>query len=137
MYLLAPWLANALEMIVLPSAGDTLCDSSGTDTLRRKAAEEDNVVLLSDDVLERLWHDAGLSCVWFLVADRYARPNGDNAATIWRRVESVAWMCGDQVVGRAWKRDRSAQEVQNGSRLNSRKRVTREAAGRYPGSFSW
>ena len=124
-YLPAPWLANAVDVTVLPSSGDTLTDSSGKDTLSRNSAGEDNVVLLSDDALERLRHEAGLSCVWLLVAERNAWPGGNNAAATWRRAEGVAWMDGDHVVSTTWKRDGSAQEVRDSSRAGPRKRVTR------------
>jgi len=82
------------------------------------------ISLLSDEALERLRHEAGLSCAWLLVAERNAWPGGNNAAATWRRVEGVEWMDSDRVVSRTWKRDGSAQEVRDSLRLSFRKRVT-------------
>ncbi|WP_305637461.1 hypothetical protein [Polaromonas sp.] len=121
-YLPASWLANKLKVTALPSAGDTLVDSAGLGVFTRKAKEEDNVVLLREGALERLRRDAGLSCVWLLVAERNAWPGGSNAAATWRRAEGVAWMDGGRVVGRTWTRDGSAQKVSEGSRTGTRKR---------------
>ncbi|MGX6571442.1 hypothetical protein [Cupriavidus necator] len=121
-YLPAPWLASKLKLTVLPSAGDMLLDAAGQGVFTRKATEEDNVVLLSESALEGLRHEAGLSCVWLLVAERNAWPGGSNAAATWRRAEGVAWMEGSRVFSRTWTRDGSAQEVSKGSRTGLRKR---------------
>jgi hypothetical protein len=121
-YLPARWLANALKVTVLPSAGDTLVDTAGQSYLIRKAGEDVDVVLLSEDALHHLRREAGLSCVWLLVAERNAWPGGSNAAATWRRAEGVAWMDGSRVVSRTWKRDGSAQTVHQGAPTSRRKR---------------
>jgi hypothetical protein len=121
-YLPASWLANKVGWTILPSAGETLVDGTGQGVFIRKSTEEDNVVLLSEGALERLRRDAGLSCVWLLVAERNAWPGGSNAAATWRRAEGVAWMDGGRVVSNTWTRDGSALEVAKGSRTGPRKR---------------
>lgn len=108
-YLPAPWFAKELKISFSPTAGDTLFDSAGNGVLTRKATDDDSVVLLSERALTRLRRDAGLSCVWLLVAERNAWPGGTNAAATWRRAEGVAWMDGDSVVSRTWKQDGSAR----------------------------
>ena len=105
----------------MPSAGETLVDSAGQGVLTRKATEDDNVVLMSERGLERVRREAGLSCVWLLVAERNAWPGGSNAAATWRRAEGVAWMVGSRVVSRTWTRDGSALEVAK-SRTDPRNR---------------
>ncbi|MFP8833437.1 hypothetical protein ACLIJR_04110 [Hydrogenophaga sp. XSHU_21] len=122
-YLPASWLANTLNWSILPSAGDVLLDGTGQAVFIRKSTEEDNVVLLSANALGRLEREAGLSCVWLLVAERNAWPGGSNAAATWRRAEGVAWMDGDRVVSKTWTRDGSALEVAMGSRARLRKRA--------------
>ena len=120
-YLPASWLAKRLNWTILPSAGDMLVDETGQGVFLRKSTGEDNVVLLSADALGRLEREAGLSCVWLLVAERNAWPGGSNAAATWRRAEGVAWMDGDYVVSKTWTRDGSALEVAKGSRTGPRK----------------
>lgn len=120
-YLPAFWLANKLKLAVLPSASDTLVDAAGQGVFIRKATEDGSVVLLTEGALERLRHEAGLSCVWLLVAERNAWPGGSNAAATWRRAEGVAWMEGSRIVSRTWTRDGSAQEVSRGSHTVLRK----------------
>ena len=121
-FLPAPWLAKKLELTVLPSAGVTLVDSAGEQVLSRTSVDDGDVVLLGEDALNRLASEAGMRCIWLLVAERNAWPGGSNGAATWRRAEGVAWMDGSRVVSRTWSRDGSARDVAKGSRTMPRKR---------------
>lgn len=114
-YLPAPWLAGNLRLTVLPSASESISDAGGKRVFVRKNTKDGNVVLLSESALKRLHHEAGLSCVWLLVAERNSWQGGSNAGATWRRAEGVAWVEDGRLISKNWTSDRSPLGAAKGS----------------------
>jgi hypothetical protein len=112
----APWLARKLDLVEVPTLREVLDDRSGQSAFKRKTSTQGSIALLREDALDRLRLEAGLSCVWLLVAERNAWPGGSNAAGTWRRAEGVAWMDAGRIACKTWKRDRSALTTSSATR---------------------
>ncbi|RTQ33679.1 ATP-binding protein [Variovorax gossypii] len=112
----APWLARKLNLDLVPTLREMLDPQRSQGTFIQKISPQGSVALLQERALDRLHVEAALTCVWLLVAERNAWPDGSNAAGTWRRTEGVAWLKAGHIMSKTWKRDGSAANASSAAR---------------------